>query len=149
MDLKVAKVLEHQKNRLWKALLIASDYDDVAIVDKIAKGIDLVGSHGPAPGLAEDVRPAEIDPKNLLDQSVIRREILQRRISEYQASEQQDLLQTSNEETRLRGLQSPFSKAQINELFQTDKWLLHPRFPIYQRESGKLRIMNWAVEGGG
>ena len=34
---------------VWKSLLIASGYDDVAIVDLVAQGVPLVGNHGSVP----------------------------------------------------------------------------------------------------
>ena len=95
MDPTVAKILKDKNLCLWKALLQASIYDDVAIVDSVAAGIDLVGSHGEVEAMHEDLRPAEISPKDLLESAPLRRKLTQSQINEHSSEEQKDLDRTS------------------------------------------------------
>ena len=142
MDPTVAKILKDKNLCLWKALLQASNYGDVAIVDSIAAGIDLVGSHGEVEAMHEDLRPAEISPKDLLESAPLRRKIMQSQIKEHSSEEQGDLDRTSREEVELGDLQGPFSEAEVSEFFESEEWLLNPRFPIYQGEAMKVRIID-------
>ena len=48
-SLEVAQCLASKNLLLWKSLLLASGYDDVAIVDLLAQGVPLVGNHGSVP----------------------------------------------------------------------------------------------------
>ena len=56
LDPMVAKIIKDKNLCLWKALPRASDYDDIDIVDSVASGINLVGSHGEVKALDEDLR---------------------------------------------------------------------------------------------
>ena len=142
LDQTVAKILGGKNLCLWKALLKASDYDDIDIVDSVASGIDLVGSHGKVVAMDEDLRPAEISPEDLLESAPLRRNLLKQQIKEHSASEQSDLNQTSKAEVDLGDLQGPFSEQQITDFFGSEEWILNPRFPIYQGESKKVRIID-------
>ena len=142
LDPTVAKILKDKNLCLWKTLLQASNYDDVAIVDSVAAGIDLVGSHGEVKAMHEDLRPAEISPKDLLESAPLRRKLMQSQIKQHSSDEQRDLDSTSKEEVELGDLQGPFSESEVSDFFKSDEWLLNPRFPIYQGESMKVRIID-------
>ena len=142
LDPTVAKILKDKNFCLWKALLTASDYDDVGIVDSVASGINLVGSHGKVEAMDEDLRPAEITPEDLLSSAPLRRKLLKHQIKQHSASEQEDLTSTSKTEVELGDLQGPFSEQQVTEYFGSEEWLLNPRFPIYQGDSMKVRVID-------
>ena len=101
LDPTVAKILKDKNLCLWKALLRASNYDDVGIVDSVASGINLVGSHGKVEAMDEDLRPAEITPEDLLLSAPLRRKLLKHQIKQHSVSEQEDLDRTSKTEVEL------------------------------------------------
>ena len=142
LDPTVAKILKDKNLCLWKALLTASDYDDIDIVDSVASGINLVGSHGKVEAMDEDLRPAEITPEDLLSSAPLRRKLLKHQVKQHSASEQEDLNNTSKTEVELGDLQGPFSEQQVTKFFGSEEWLLNPRFPIYQGDSMKVRVID-------
>ena len=54
----VGESLKSKRLLLWKALLKASNFDDVGIVDLVASGIPLVGSRGLVASLLRDLNLA-------------------------------------------------------------------------------------------
>ena len=80
--------------------------------------------------------------RKLLESAPLRRKLLKHQIKEHSGSEQSDLDQTSKAEVDLGDLQGPFSGQQITNFFGSEEWILNPRFPIYQGESKKVRIID-------
>ena len=76
LDPVVAKILKPKRILLWKSLLLAANYDDMPIVDLVAGGVPLTGSHGSVPALPEKLVPATDSLESLLASSPLRRRSL-------------------------------------------------------------------------
>ncbi|CAE7226871.1 unnamed protein product [Symbiodinium sp. CCMP2592] len=148
LDPDVASILSPKKLCLWKALLKASDFDDCGIVDLMARGIPLVGTHGPVPNLEPGGEPSSDSPDNLLASAPLRREamIQSRKIPSDQ--HQNDLVSASMEEVSRGDLKGPLTESDAHQHFGSEHWLLNPRFPIYQGVSLKLRVIDDAKASG-
>ncbi|CAE7276556.1 unnamed protein product [Symbiodinium sp. CCMP2592] len=148
LDPMVAKVLKPKRLLLWKALLLAADYDDLDIVDLVAKGIPLTGSHGAVPALPEKLVPATDTHESLLASSILRRKAIISRKSDTPESEQADLKQASDLEVQRGEVEGPFSEKEITDHFGSENWLLNPRFALYQGSHMKLRVIDDAKQSG-
>ena len=148
MDPLVAKILKPKRILLWKSLLLAANYDDMEIVDLVAKGIPLTGSHGSVPALPEKLVPATDSMESLLAASELRRKALTSSGKVTSDKEQEDLTEASNEEVRRGELEGPFSEEEVTRHFGSKEWLLNPRFALYQGVKMKLRVIDDAKRSG-
>ncbi|CAE7338338.1 unnamed protein product [Symbiodinium sp. CCMP2592] len=148
LDPLVAKVLKPKRILLWKALLLAADYDDMDIVDLVSKGIPLTRSHGAVPALPEKLVPATDTHESLLASSSLRRKAIISRKSDTPESEQIDLKLASDLEVQRGEVEGPFSEKEITDHFGSESWLLNPRFALHQGSNMKLRVIDDAKQSG-
>ncbi|CAJ1442762.1 unnamed protein product, partial [Effrenium voratum] len=142
MEPGVSAILSSKKILAWQALLEASHYEDMQVVELVKQGITLDGVHSCPPCYPPDWKPATLDSQDLLDTAVWRRRVLVAECDDGDTARQQDVHETTLAEVELGHLQGPFTEQQISEHFGTDHWLLNPRFAIYQGEEKKVRIID-------
>ena len=148
LDPIVAAVLKPKRILLWRALLMAAEYDDMAIVDLISGGVPLTGSHGRVPALPEKVVPATDSHEALLASASLRRQALLSRKRDPPKKEQDDLEAASDLEVQRGEAEGPFTQQEVTEHFGSDQWLLNPRFALYQGANMKLRVIDDAKQSG-
>ena len=128
MDPVVSAILKPKRLLLWKSLLTAAEYDDMGIVDLVASGIPLTGSHGAVPALPEKLVPATDSHASLLASAPLRRLSIISRKKETSEKEQADLTEAADAEVKRGEIEGPYSEDQISEHFGSSAWLLNPRF---------------------
>ena len=148
LDPIVAAVLKPKRILLWRTLLMAAEYDDIAIVDLISGGVPLTGSHGRVPALPEKVVPATDSHEALLASASLRRKALLSRKRDPPTKEQDDLEAASDLEVQRGEAEGPFTEQEVTEHFGSEQWLLNPRFALYQGASMKLRVIDDAKQSG-
>ncbi|CAE7225523.1 unnamed protein product, partial [Symbiodinium sp. CCMP2456] len=148
LDPIVSAILKPKRLLLWKSLLSAAEYDDMAIVDLVASGIPLTGSHGAVPALPEKLVPATDSHASLLASAPLRRIAITSRNKETSEKEQADLTEAADAEVKRGEIEGPFSEDQITEHFGSSEWLLNPRFALYQGAKLKLRVIDDARRSG-
>ena len=148
LDPLVAKILKPKRILLWKSLLLAANYDDMPIVDLVAGGVPLTGSHGSVPALPEKLVPATDSLESLLASSPLRRRSLTSTKRETSEKEQEDLTRSSDDEVQRGEIEGPFTEDQVTQHFGSDEWLLNPRFALYQGVKMKLRVIDDAKKSG-
>ena len=148
MDPVVSAILKPRRLLLWKSLLTAAEYDDMGIVDLVASGIPLTGSHGAVPALPEKLVPATDSHASLLASAPLRRLSIISRKKETSEKEQADLTEAADAEVKRGEIEGPYSEDQISEHFGSSAWLLNPRFALYQGAKLKLRVIDDARQSG-
>ena len=142
LDPDVAHCLASKNLLLWKSLLIASGYDDVAIVDLVAQGVPLVGNHGSVPCMPAATKLATQTPEGLKASARLSRETLVAATKTLKPQAEKDLMAASLEEVERGDLSGPFTEEQISQHFGHREWTLNPRFPVYQGDPAKLRVID-------
>ena len=139
---EVAQCLASKNLLLWKSLLIASGYDDVAIVDLVAQGVPLVGNHGSVPCMPATTKLATQTSEGLKASARLSRETLVAATKALKPQAEKDLMAASLEEVERGDLSGPFTEEQISQHFGHREWTLNPRFPVYQGDPAKLRVID-------
>ena len=114
--IQVAQCLASKNLLLWKSLRLASGYDDVAIVDLVAQGVKASAR--------------------------LSRETLVAATKALKPEVEKDLMAASLEEVERGDLSGPFTEEQISQHFGHREWTLNPRFPVYQGDPAKLRVID-------
>eukprot|EP00435_Cladocopium_sp_Y103_P065585 s1743_g27.t1 len=97
----VKEVLERKRIALWEALLKASNFADMEIVDMVKKGAPLTGEQTPSMLFPQDWKPATTSDEELLDSALWRRKALQATANlENTQEEEQALHDSTLEEVR-------------------------------------------------
>ncbi|CAE7239379.1 unnamed protein product, partial [Symbiodinium sp. CCMP2456] len=148
LDPVVSAILKPKRLLLWKSLLSAAEYDEMGIVDLVASGIPLTGSHGAVPALPEKLVPATDSHASLLASAPLRTLAIISRKKETSEKEQADLTEAADAEVKRGEIEGPFSEDQISEHFGSSAWLLNPRFALYQGAKLKLRVIDDARQSG-
>jgi len=141
----VRKVLSTKKIALWEALLKASKFPDMEIVQVVKRGAELTGEPDSSPLFPYDWKPATTSSDDLLASSVWRRKALQVKHSEDgHAIDTQALHAATMEEVSLGHLEGPFSESQLDERFGKGAWLFNKRFALQQgtAENPKVRVID-------
>ena len=136
----VSKVLCNKRILLWEALLKASEYPDLEVVDLMKSGTALTGEHSVACNYPADWKPATATTQELLDSALWRRKSLQTTEDEHSDS----LHKATLEEVKLGHLQGPYTEDQIHAMFGKDTWLFTKRFALEQGtpEHPKIRVID-------
>eukprot|EP00435_Cladocopium_sp_Y103_P067680 s126_g30.t1 len=141
----VREVLESKRIALWEALLKASNFADMEIVDMVKKGAPRTGEQTPSMLFPQDWKPATTSDEELLDSALWRRKVLQATANlENMQEEEQALHDSTLEEVRLGHLQGPFTEQQLDQKFGKDAWLFNKRFALQQGtpENPKVRVID-------
>ena len=150
MEPMVSSVLETKNLSLWKQLLETTQFSDMEVVNLVAGGIPLSGSHSKPPNFPDDWKPATVSAEELLSSAVWRRKVLMGASSktEFDGAQQDDLHAATMKEVDLGHLFGPYSEAEMTEFFGTDRWLYNPRFILYQGEERKVRAIDDCKRSG-
>ena len=141
----VQDVLNSKRIALWEALLRASEFPDMDIVEVVKQGADLTGEPRPSPLFPFDWKPAVTTKDELLQSSVWRRKALQVKHSDGKVeAKENELHQATMEEVKLGHLQGPFTEDQMNDLYGKGGWLFNKRFALRQgsAENPKVRVID-------
>ena len=150
LDPEIARVVQPKNLLLWEALLRASDYPDMQVVDLMKQGVSLSGEHSFPQNFPKDWRPATISREDLLESAKWRRIALKSETLEIEQTKDEDLEQATMEEVKLGFLQGPFSEDQVSKIFEGDEWLMNKRFLLYQGtpEEPKSRVIDDCKRSG-
>ena len=140
----VRQVLSSKRIALWEALLKASAFQDMDIVEIVKRGADVTGEPS-SPLFPFDWKPATASPEELLATSVWRRKALQVKHSDGERETgSESLHEATLEEVKLGHLAGPFSEKQLDERFGKNGWLFNKRFALEQgtAENPKVRVID-------
>ena len=98
MEPGVSAILSSKKILAWQALLEASHYEDMQVVELVKQGITL---DGVPPCYPPDWKPATLDSQDLLDTAVWRRRVLVAECDGGDTARQQDVHETTLAEVEL------------------------------------------------
>ena len=143
----VAKVLGNKNILLWEALLKASCYDDMGIVDLVKQGIPLSGEHDRVEAFQSDWKPATISTEELLLQSLWRRRTLMAESRSEEPQREADTREATLKEVGLGQLEGPLTEREVTERFGSS-WLATPRFILYQGAGKKIRTIDDCKRSG-
>ena len=94
MEPGVSAILSSKKILAWQALLEASHYEDMQVVELVKQGITLDGVRS-CPPCYPDWKPATLDSQDLLDTAVWRRRVLVAECDGGDTARQQDVHETT------------------------------------------------------
>ena len=100
----------------------------MAIVDLVAQGVPLVGNHGSVPCMPAATKLATQTPEGLKASARLSRETLVAATKALKPQAEKDLMAASLEEVE-------------RDLSGHREWTLNPRFPVYQGDPAKLRVI--------
>ena len=141
----VKEVLSSKRIALWEALLKASSFPDMEIVDVVKRGAELTGEPKPSPLFPFDWKPAVASKDELLTSSTWRRKALQVKHSgDGCETKNNELHEATMEEVKLGHLVGPFTEKQLDEKFGKNGWLFNKRFALQQgtAENPKVRVID-------
>jgi len=141
----VREVLSSKRVALWEALLRASSFPDMEIVDVVKKGAELTGEPKPSPLFPFDWKPAVATKDELLASSTWRRKALQVKHSgDGHETKNDELHEATMEEVKLGHLEGPFTERELDEKFGKNGWLFNKRFALQQgtAENPKVRVID-------
>ena len=114
----MAQCLASKNLLLWKSLLLASGYDDVAIVEPWIS---------PMPAATKLVTQTL---EGLKASARLSRETLVAATKALKPEVEKDVMAASLEEVERGDLSGPFTEEQISQHFGHREWTLNPRFPV-------------------
>ena len=141
----VREVLNTKRIALWEALLRASNFPDMDIVEVVKTGADLTGEPAVSPLFPVDWKPAVASREELLSSNIWRRKALQTKGSpEDSSGNSSSLHEATMEEVKLGHLSGPFTETEMDLKFGKNGWLFNKRFALHQGtpENPKVRVID-------
>ena len=138
----VRKCTESKNIALFEHVLQQLGFWDMGVVALLKEGVPLVGLQAAPPGYKQQLVPATMTEKELLQTAQWRRKSLMCNSKQFSQEDEQALLDTTNEEVSRGFLQGPYTEQEISVLLETEEWSLNPRFALFQGTSGKVRVID-------
>ena len=136
------KCTESKNIALFEHVLQQLGFWDMGVVALLKEGVPLVGLQAAPPGYKQQLVPATMTEKELLQTAQWRRKSLMCNSKQISEEDEQALLDTTNEEVSRGFLQGPYTEQEISVLLETEEWSLNPRFALFQGTSGKVRVID-------
>ena len=142
------KVLHDKKILVWQKLLEKYQYDDMAVVDFMLKGVPIVGCHDTPQCYPEKIKPASLTKEDLEASAVWRRRAALGRVRlPVDAEHVAHLEQTAEEELAAGFMEGPFeTEDQVTTYFGHSRWAVVRRFVLVQGAEMKLRPIDDCLE---
>ena len=150
LPVHMREVLEGKRVLLWEALLRQHGYQDLAVVDFMKSGVDLVGKHVPSPLMPEQMVRATTSPELLARSSVWRNKSFSASpIHKDDPDMAQQLYQVTMDEVGRGFLKGPYdSLEQIRSEFGLEHVVVNRRFLLLQGEANKPRAIDDCKSSG-
>ena len=143
MHPEVAKRLSTKPIKLFEHLLSMTNFPDTkGVVSLLSEGIPLVGHQDPPPSERRLLVPAVMTVDELEKSAKWRRKALMGSSRNSKPEDEETLIESASEEARLGFLDGPYDEAAMTDRVGSDKWLLNPRFVLYQGDSRKVRVID-------